>query len=493
MRTVEARSFRLSTRLGIAHGVLVALLLVLLVVTLQGLVRMRRLVVEIRDQALSSVDAEEELHRAAWRFDVAMRHGRLTCAANANDEQVSASLAKAKTSLDDVIRRRGGEGPERLRAAVQQYALLATGSQVGDVCSFLLSATVDQERTLLDEELTDAWIDRLHELHVDIQAKDDRARTIGTMTTWGGLGVAAVAVAAAIAIARSTSRSVTDPISRLAAAATRIGKGDFATIPSVSGPREVEELWLDLERARGRLQELDQLKQSFLASVSHEMRSPLTTVREALSLLADGTCGTMNAQQARVVALALRACEREVRIVEALLDLSRFRSGMPLKLDAACDVAQIVEAAVDDERETATECGVHIDVVNSVRTPPMQVDSVLIERAVANLVRNAVSVSKRDQRVRVVLGVKVTAEARVLLIEIVDEGPGVPDELGEALFHPFTAAPVRGIKRPAGIGLGLSFAREVARGHGGDLTVSRSDERGTTFRLSLPIHPSTKE
>lgn len=484
------RSFRLSTRLGLSHGVLVALLLVVLGVTLQGLVRMRGLLLEIGEKGLSSVDAEEELHRATWKIEVAMRHGRATCEQAPRDNGVRVAMSTTRATFQDVLEHqtKGPVGPGSLLATVQKYRLLADEAEAtSDLCAFLLSPATDQRRAALDEELTDAWIDRLSELHVDITAKEVRARRIGTTTALAGLAVTAVAVAAAIAIARSTSRSVSEPIGSLAASATRLGRGDFEKIAEVSGPREVEELWRDLERARERLAELDQLKQSFLASVSHELRSPLTSVREALALLADGTCGALTDDQRRVVKLALRACEREVRIVEALLDLSRFRSGMPLKREAACQVEQVLEAAVDDERDNAENAGVKIELEQGTASPPLQIDSDLVERAIANLVRNAISVSKKGQRVRVVPSLDEAGVRRRLAVDIIDEGPGLPETLRDDLFRPFTAAPISSVDRPAGIGLGLSFAREVARAHGGDVTVTRSDTTGTTFRFELPI------
>jgi two-component system sensor histidine kinase GlrK len=482
-----ARSFRLSTRLGLSHGILVALLVIVVAVTLQGLVRMLELVVEIRDQGLSSLDAENELHRAAWKIEVAMRHGRAACTRDATDAMVLPRIADARRELEASLARRAKEAPERLRAATQRYATLARSAPETNTCAFLLSTTTDDLRAALDEELTNAWIDRLRELHADIQTKEDEARRTGTFTTACGMAIAALAAVIAVAVGRSTNRRVSEPIMALAASATRLGEGEFDPIPFVSGPRELEELSRNLERARVRLQEVDELKQAFLASISHEMRSPLTSVREGLSLLADGTCGPLAPKQQRVVELATRACEREVRIVEALLDLSRFRSGVPLKREAACDIDRVLEAALESERDDAARHDVRIELVNEEAVPLTQLDSALVERAVSNLVRNAVSVSKPGQSVRIVRKVVDGIGKRDVSIDVIDQGPGLPEELREALFRPFVAATVAGVERPAGIGLGLSFAREVARAHGGDLTVVRSDASGTTFRFAVPV------
>jgi two-component system, NtrC family, sensor histidine kinase GlrK len=478
---------RLSTRLGIAHGVLVALLLILLVVTLQGLLRMLGVITEIRDERLSTVDAEEDLHRSAWGIEVALRHGGVACAAGGDETMVRERILAAHAELRRVLVGGADHANERLRTGARRYDELARAALDTTTCPFLVKQATDDLRAALDEEMTDAWIERLHELHADLQEREEKARRVGTETAVSGLVMAVVAAVAAIVIARSNARSVSDPIARLASAATRIGEGDFAPIPKVAGPREVEDLWRDLERARRRLQELDELKQQFLASVSHELRSPLAPLREALSLLTDGTVGELNDRQRYVLALATRACEREVRIVEALLDMSRLRSGLPTKLDSGCDVDRVIETAIEDERDEAEQRQVKVEVICAGETPPsIEIDAALVERAVANLVRNAISVSRPGQAVRIRRYMEGGTDARIR-VEVSDDGPGIDADLKPNLFRPFSAAAVRNVDRPAGIGIGLSFAREVARVHGGELTLLASDETGTTFRFELPL------
>lgn len=480
---------RLSTRLGLSHGVLVALLLVSAVVTNQGLLRMVGLITEIRDGHLLTVDAEEEVHRSAWQVELALRHGETSCEAGGDEGAVRGALAEARAGLVGALERHGARSPAVLRTAAQRYLMPADAALGPDTCRYLSSPSADRLRAELDEELTDAWIDRLHELHSDINSLEDTARGIGVISAGTGFGVALLAAVAALVVARSTARSVSHPIAALASAATRVGGGDFAPIPRVSGPLEVEELWRDLERARERLREIDQLKQGFLASVSHELRSPLARLREALALLSDGTCGPLSPQQTRVLGVAVRACEREVRLVDGLLDLTRLQFGLPIKREAACDIDRVVEAALGDEAPEAAERGVPLESDRTGTAPTLVIDAALVERAVANLVRNAVSASPRGRPVRVrreLVG-PAGAPARVR-VEVIDEGPGIAPELRSRLFQPFASAPVRGAARRDGIGLGLSLAREVARAHGGDLTLERSGETGTTFRLELPVN-----
>jgi two-component system sensor histidine kinase GlrK len=174
-------------------------------------------------------------------------------------------------------------------------------------------------------------------------------------------------------------------------------------------------------------------------------------------------------------------------VVEALLDMSRLRAGMPLSLEGGCDIDRVVDAAVEYERDDAQQRGVSIAVERGNRVPGVEMDSTLVESALANIIRNAVSVSKEGGVVRVTRSVRDSGKARMIAIDVSDQGPGVDESFKDSMFRPFSSAPVGAAKRPAGIGLGLSFAREVARAHAGEIILSHSGADGTTFRFELPI------
>ncbi len=477
----------LATRLGLTHGILASLVFLVLIATMQGLVRMVGLISDIRDEGLSSVDAEESIHRAAWAIEVTVRHGRIACSKGSDGRAVRDSLV---SSRDALVRHRAShpQVPQALLHATAGYLELANASTTGDTCAYLLLPETDAFRARLDEELTNAWIDRIHDVHANLEHQEDAARQIGVRTATIGLVVAIFCAVAAVLISRTTARSVTAPIAELARAATRLGEGDFRPIPPPRGPREVEELWRDLDVMRGRLLELDRMKTAFLANVSHELRSPLTRVRAALSLLSDGTCGPLSDQQKGVLALASRACEREVRIVTALLDMSRLDSGLPLKVESGGDIDRVLSTIVDEERSEATEREVGVTLELEGEAPHVAIDSALVERALANLVRNAVSVSNAGQSVRVRRVLRREEDGRKFVaVEVIDDGPGLPEEVRKASFRPFAAANVSEVSRPAGIGLGLSLAHEVARAHLGELVLVRSDSTGTMFRFELPL------
>lgn len=486
----KSRRLRLAARLAIDNAALGALLLVLFGVMLAGLLRMQSMITDIRASELSTLDQEEELHRAAWRIEVALRHAENACNNDGDAVAQHEAIARADAALTDVYGRTAARAPARLVSAVDRYRALAKRALSEPGCAIVAAPDVASQRLAIDEELTNAWIERLHELHEDIGAREESARRAGTATAAIGIGVAFVAILAAVFVARATARSVVAPVSSLAKEAMRLGDGDFSPLPDVAGPREVEELRNDLERLRERLVEVERLKQSFLANVSHELRSPLGRLREALSLLRDGTCGPVTQRQERVLTLAARACEREVRIVDALLDMSRLRAGLPVKIEHGCDADRVLNAAIADEQVEAVERGVEINVDIGGVSPALDMDSALVERAVANLLRNAISVSPRGARVDVKRRITNDDDgARRVVIEIADRGPGLPKAVRDQAFRPFQAVDVEGA-RPGGIGLGLAFAREVALAHDGDVVIADTSEGGTTMQIHLPIRMS---
>lgn len=481
----------LAPRLLVTHMAPVLLLLVGLAATVAGLARMTRAIAEVRDRHLSTLDAEERLHRAAWDVEVAARHGHDACGAGTADAAaIHGALGAARRRLHGLHQSAAGRFPPQLRVTAARYlahadALLAAPS----VCAALLSPESVRLRTVLDEEMTEVWIARLREVHAAIEQREEETRRIGAWTTVAGVVMALAGLAAAGLVALATARQVTAPLARLARAASRLGEGEFTHVAVASGPRELAELSLALERSQRRLLELDQLKQGFIASVSHELRTPLAKLREALALLADGTTGPLTRAQARVVELATRACEREVKIVSALLDLSRIRSGGALLRQTGCAVDAVLARAVDDEASAADEAGVRIERLAGEDVPPLWIDAVLIERAVANLLRNAVSVSAAGQTVRLSrrlhAGGPDGAAGRWLEVRVADEGPGVPEAARATLFESFASRPVA--SRAAGVGLGLAVTREVLRAHGGDARYVEAPGPGATFTLWLPL------
>jgi two-component system sensor histidine kinase GlrK len=179
-------------------------------------------------------------------------------------------------------------------------------------------------------------------------------------------------------------------------------------------------------------------------------------------------------------------------MVTTLLDLSRLRAGTPLRRQAGTGIDMIIGDAIDDGQEEAQQRRVEIELATVGEGGVGDYDGALCERAVANLIRNAVAVSKSGQWVRIERERRTTdwrGEAgHFVVVRVADEGPGVPDEIRSVIFDAFVTAAVERSPKSIGVGLGLALAREVARVHGGELLLDEvADRPGTTFSLWLPI------
>lgn len=482
---------RLVTRLIFSHVTLAGVLVAALVVMLATLVDISRQVREVRERDLATIDEEEELHRAAWAIEVAARHGNDACESGAEEDAVQSTFAVPRALLAEKIRTKGEAVSRLMRDAALRYLKLTEDVMSGDTCSKLRSPISRRERLRLDENMTDSWIARLYELHRSLEQKEDAIVRSGRRAIILGSFLAAIAIAAAWVVATRIARGVTEPLAQLATAAKRVGKGDFSPIPEHGGPREVLDLHRDLDLMREHLAELDALKQSFLASVSHELRTPLGKIREALALLADGTAGALGDRQRAVVDIARRSTEVEIRLVSTLLDLSRLRAGTLLHADHNQRFDDALREALNAERAEALGRGVTIELTAEGQAAPAHLDGPLVERAIANLIRNAVSVSTEGATVEVTRELASQGPdgepGSWACVRVRDHGPGVPAEIRETIFEPFATKEVPGRRGGVGIGLGLALAREVVRSHGGDCRLVDPNPGHTTFELWIPL------
>lgn len=482
----------LFTRLLISHFTPVMVVTLALAVVLLALVRISVVLTTLSSTELVALRDEGTMHRAAWAVDVQMRRGLTACDQGVPAEEVRERIETNRSALAALIAERDVVSPA-MREVSRGYLGISAEVLAGDVCTTLRVPAIQARRSQLDERITDLWVGRLVELHAAVGEKDEAARRTAEMAIWAGVPLAALSFALAMVLAAQMARLLKRPLASLAQTARRVGRGDFGMQVEVSGPTEIVALAEALEHMRTQLAQLEKLKQGFLASVSHELRTPLSKIREALALLSDGAVGELDPRQARVVQIARIACEREIRMVTTLLDLSRLRTGSPLRLTNGASLEAVVQSAVADERAEAVSGGVTLDVKLALDGRRCRLDPVLMERAVANLVRNAVAVSKRGQHVEVACEVVPPEHERTVptfRLRVRDEGPGVPLAIRATVFDAFVTHEVPYSGKAIGVGIGLALAREVARAHGGDLRLVEEVETGACFEMWLPIDDS---
>ncbi|MFB1484554.1 ATP-binding protein [Corallococcus sp. RDP092CA] len=228
-----------------------------------------------------------------------------------------------------------------------------------------------------------------------------------------------------------------------------------------------------------RLRRFDELKNDLVATVAHEFRTPLTSLRMAIHLMAEGVVGQVTEKQADLLFAAREDCERLQGIVDDLLDLSRIQAGR-LQLDVREVRAEaLVEQALAAQRALAEDRGVRLSRFLSPDLETVRVDPDRLQLVLGNLVGNGVKHTPRGGEV----AVRVSREGTHARFEVRDTGEGIPAQEQARIFERFYRAPGA---PTGGAGLGLSIARDIVQAHGGELGVVSAPGQGSTFWFTLP-------
>lgn len=480
--------FSLRKTLAFSHSIPVAIVTIALAVTVASLARMIDVLEGIRSREIEALHQESSLHRAVWHLDVAMRKAERLCRSSDGTEAAERIVSASTEQLSLVLR----EAPSQtlpMHGLAVGWLHAAERALSLDLCRGLSDLENHEQRVELDVRTTDLFTDRLIVLHASLEEQEELARSIGSRAVLVGIVLSLGSFGVAMLLAAWLARSVNVPLADLARTAREVGRGEFRDHGKVLGPAEVMDLAEEIRHMQKRLAELDSLKQGFLASVSHEVRTPLSEMREGLAILEDGIAGDLDARQLRVVRIVRSACERQIRLVATLLDLSRLRSGSPLRFEEGVSLDALIDAAASAELRDRSLAEVRIEVDRNQEIPLLKADPVLLERAIANLFRNAIAVSPKHSVVRVQRR-PAEREGRLFVrLTISDQGPGVPEAIRETVFNAFVTSAVPHSPKAIGIGLGLAFAREVAVAHGGDLELDAASDSGATFLLFLPVAP----
>jgi len=229
-----------------------------------------------------------------------------------------------------------------------------------------------------------------------------------------------------------------------------------------------------------RLLRFDELKNDLVATVAHEFRTPLTSMRMAVHILLEGTVGPLNEKQLDLVSAARDDSERLQGIVEDLLDLSRIEAGKVEVSLTALPAKSIVDAALDGKVQSAGDAGLKVEEELVEPVLPVLVDPERIGLVFDNLIGNAVRHSPKGGRILV----RARPESGFVRFEVEDQGPGIPPEYQQRVFEKFFRMP--GTKGE-GIGLGLYISREIVAAHGGQMGVDSEPGHGSRFWFTLRV------
>ncbi len=291
-----------------------------------------------------------------------------------------------------------------------------------------------------------------------------------------------IGVAAALILGFAFSQSVTAPLRNIARAARSVARGNYRQRVPATGPREVRDLAANFNRMTEEVQRSQQTLRDFLANISHELKTPLTSIRGFSSAILDGTIVDTPGieRSARIIS---DESSRVLRLVEELLDLSRIESGQISMRQEDIPINELFQHVGEVFALRSEESAVRLELPGAVSTH-IRGDFDRLEQVMNNLLDNAFRHTPRTGSIRI-----ATSEPRsgFVQVSITDTGAGIPPDHIPHLFERFYRAPPGGTTRVKGYGLGLAICREIVRSHGGEIWATSDAGRGTTFSFTLPI------
>jgi two-component system sensor histidine kinase GlrK len=336
---------------------------------------------------------------------------------------------------------------------------------------------VDEINRKLRKIIQMGRLDRDKKLEASSQISS-RVLKISTVT-------AAMVIFMGILISFFNTRSINNPIQLLQEKTKEISKGKFEEMPNISSPPEIKELVNAFNLMCERLRELDEMKADFISHVSHELRTPLTSIKGASSMLLEGVFLSMPEKQNKLLTIIKEECERLIRSVNSILDLSCMEARMMDYYFRECQLIPVIQETVLRFAPIALNKKISLES----KLPPdltlVKIDEDRIRQIIENLLGNALKFTSEGGEVTVSATLRKN-EKEYVEVSVSDTGRGIPKGDLKKIFDKFKRANA-GRERAGGTGLGLSIAKHITAAHGGEIWVESEPGKGSTFFFTLPV------
>lgn len=240
-------------------------------------------------------------------------------------------------------------------------------------------------------------------------------------------------------------------------------------------------LYQELQMANEHLKELDKAKDDFISMASHQLRTPLTTIKGYVSMVEEGDTGGINDQQRKFLESAMTGATRMGKMIAELLNVSRMDTGKFKIEPKPVDLAEVVQDEVDQLMLHADSRGLKLEFKNPGKPINCEIDEDKTRQVIMNFIDNGIYYTKQG-------GITVTLEqdASKLTLKVIDTGIGVPEAVKAKMFSKFYRADNAKVARPDGTGLGLFLAKRVVEDQGGKIIFESTEGKGSTFGFELP-------
>lgn len=284
-----------------------------------------------------------------------------------------------------------------------------------------------------------------------------------------------------ILLALAFSVFIARPLRQLDEAIYNMGQGKLSSAVRITGPENLKYLGSRLDWMRRRLLKLEEQKIQFLRHISHELKTPLTAIREGANLLAERVTGDLNKKQQQIADILHTSSIQLQKRIEDLLSFSALQVDKVALIKQRTNLAHIITTILKDQNLSIMSRKIKIDL-----TCPdllLECDKQKIGIIIDNLLSNAIKFSPQESCIKI----SAIQMDQIIQLDVIDNGSGIDITDEDKIFEPF----YRGRSKPnshiRGTGLGLSIAREYALAHGGNIELVKHGGQGAHFRLILPI------
>ncbi len=354
-----------------------------------------------------------------------------------------------------------------------------------------LSAGASPERLLIPDKTVNTWMDILtrtrqanqQDTEARILALTALAQHAAEVGLYGLIASLAAGVGGSAFIAFRLNRSLRE----VRRGIRELGQDSRMDPVRVLSGDELGELATAFNQMVERLRQEDQMRTDFIAMLNHEIRTPLTSIRESVDLVTDGVFGDLNERQAHFLGISRQEIDRLTGLLNRLMQAASLESTRMVLNRKAVSANALVLSAVERMRAMALAKSVDLEADLPPAEARVWADEEYLRQTLLNLVGNAVKFSPEGGRVRVGCADETGEEPReeVVRFFVQDQGPGIPEEERPLVFHKYYRG--EGVKdRVDGAGLGLCIAKEIVEAHGGRIWLESAPGQGSVFRFTLP-------
>ncbi|WP_455375150.1 sensor histidine kinase [Kaarinaea lacus] len=320
-------------------------------------------------------------------------------------------------------------------------------------------------------------------IDTEVQVLHDMATTARNQFVWVGLTL----IPTIIVIVMVFSVILSRPIRQIDYAIKTLGTGEFNEPVYVTGPEDLQYLGQRLDWLRMRLAEVEEEKAKFVRHVSHELKTPLTAIREGVDLLDDGVVGILTQRQRKVVEILVLNTSKLQQLIEDLLNFSIAHTKLSKVHNEQVSLDKLVHRVLNDQKLAIM--GKKLKLKAKLEPIAITGDKEMLRVVIDNLLSNAVKYSPQDGR----LAITVKKSGLDAKLDIIDDGPGISDEDKARVFDAFFQGSAKASGHIKGTGVGLSIAKEFILAHGGRIDVTDNQPTGAHLCLSLPLESYEEE